>query len=136
MTERKPSSISWESWIDVQIRLGREQGAFDDLPGTGKPLAGIDQPRDELWWLKDKLRREGVDHLPTTLRLRKEVQAARAEIRTAPTEERVREVVEQINERIRWVNSHACDGPPSTSVCLDLDDELARWRSGSGGPSQ
>lgn len=28
----------WESWIDQQIREAQERGAFDDLPGKGKPL--------------------------------------------------------------------------------------------------
>ncbi len=32
------SGRDWESWIDQQIREAQEQGAFDDLPGMGKPL--------------------------------------------------------------------------------------------------
>jgi DnaJ family protein C protein 28 len=28
----------WENWIDQQIREAQERGAFDDLPGKGKPL--------------------------------------------------------------------------------------------------
>jgi DnaJ family protein C protein 28 len=28
----------WESWIDGQIRDAQKRGAFDDLPGKGKPL--------------------------------------------------------------------------------------------------
>jgi hypothetical protein len=28
----------WESWIEQQIREAQEQGAFDDLPGSGRPL--------------------------------------------------------------------------------------------------
>ena len=38
MTERKPPGTSWETWIEAQIRVAREQGAFDNLPGAGKPL--------------------------------------------------------------------------------------------------
>ena len=60
MTERKPPGVSWETWIDRQVREGMERGDFDDLPGHGRPLRDLDQPRDELWWVKDKLRREGV----------------------------------------------------------------------------
>jgi DnaJ family protein C protein 28 len=29
---------NWESWIDQQIREAQERGAFDHLPGTGRPL--------------------------------------------------------------------------------------------------
>lgn len=32
------SGRDWESWIDQQIREAQEQGAFEDLPGKGKPL--------------------------------------------------------------------------------------------------
>jgi hypothetical protein len=32
----------WESWIDILIREAEERGAFDDLPGTGKPLVLTD----------------------------------------------------------------------------------------------
>ena len=28
----------WESWIDEEIRQAQERGAFDDLPGKGKPV--------------------------------------------------------------------------------------------------
>ncbi|HEX9682963.1 MAG TPA: DnaJ family domain-containing protein [Acidimicrobiales bacterium] len=46
MTDRKPPHATWESWIDRQIRAGLERGAFDDLPGRGKRIAGLDQPSD------------------------------------------------------------------------------------------
>ena len=127
MTERKPPGVSWETWIDRQIRQGMEQGDFDDLPGHGKPLRDIDQPRDELWWLRDKLRREDVDYLPPTLALRKEVEVARKAIAAAPTEAQVRRIVGDINTRIAAVNSRATAGPPSTVVKLDEEAEVRRW---------
>ena len=42
----------WESAIEQQIREAQERGAFDRLPGQGKPLPredwdGEDQDRDE-----------------------------------------------------------------------------------------
>ncbi len=33
MTERKPPGVTWESWVEEQIRKAQEQGAFDDLRG-------------------------------------------------------------------------------------------------------
>src|SRR3954454_18167540 len=80
VTERKPPGVSWETWIDRQVREGMERGDFDDLPGHGKPISGLDRPRDELWWVKDKLRREGVSYLPPTLAVRKDLEDARAAI--------------------------------------------------------
>ena len=67
MTERKPFGVSWETWIDRQIREGMERGDFDHLPGHGQPIRGLDRPDDELWWVREKLRREGVSFLPPTL---------------------------------------------------------------------
>ncbi len=65
---RKHRRATWESWVEQQIRIGMERGEFENLPGRGKPLAGIapdvEIPHDEDWWLKAKLRRERLSYLP------------------------------------------------------------------------
>jgi hypothetical protein len=127
VTERKPFGMSWETWIDRQIREGMERGEFDGLPGHGKPLADVDRPHDELWWVRDKLRREGVSYLPPTLALRKDVEDALAAIDDATTQPEVRQIVEEINERIRSVNRLATSGPPTNLMPLDLARTLERW---------
>jgi hypothetical protein len=58
MTERKPPGIGFQTWVERQIREAMERGEFDNLPGAGKPIADLDKPHDELWWIKQKLRRE------------------------------------------------------------------------------
>lgn len=128
MTERKPPGMTWETWIDRQIREGMEQGSFDNLPGTGRPLPGLDRPRDEMWWVRDKLRREQLSYLPPTLAVRKELEDTLAEVGRATRESEVRDLVEAINTRIRRVNATATAGPPSTVVPLDVDDVVTRWR--------
>jgi DnaJ-like protein len=127
VTERKPAGMSWETWIDRQIREGMERGEFDGLPGHGKPIGGLDRPRDELWWVRDKLRREDVSYLPPALALRKEVEDVRASIPDAPDEAAVRRVVADLNVRIVAANSRVTSGPPSTLVTLDVEREVARW---------
>lgn len=127
VTERKPPGVSWETWIDRQIREGMERGDFDDLPGHGKPLRGIDRPRDEMWWVRDKLRREEVSYLPPALALRKEVEDARARIAAAGDEATVREIVAGINARIVAANSRATSGPPTALVTLDVEQVVERW---------
>ncbi len=129
MTERKPAGISWESWIDVQIREAMERGEFDDLPGKGKPLPDIDRPRDENWWLRQKLKREEINVLPPTLQVRKDLDEARDRIRDAKTEDEVLRIVTEINDKIRYVNSHAVSGPPSTLMPLHVETVLERWRN-------
>ncbi len=129
VTDRKPPGVSWETWIDRQIREGMERGEFDGLPGHGKPIGDIDRPHDELWWVRDKLRREGVSYLPPTLALRKDVEDARAAIAVAPSEAVVREILEQINERIRATNRQATSGPPSNLMPLDVERTVEEWRA-------
>jgi DnaJ family protein C protein 28 len=36
--EERNDRRDWESWIDQQIREAQERGAFDHLPGRGRPL--------------------------------------------------------------------------------------------------
>lgn len=39
------------------IREAIEAGEFDNLPGKGKPLPGAGTKDDELWWVRDWLKR-------------------------------------------------------------------------------
>jgi hypothetical protein len=126
---RKPPGVSWETWVERQIREGIERGEFDDLPGKGKPIADVGVTHDELWWVRKKLQREKVSYLPPTLAIRKERDDALERIAAATREVEVHRIVEEINVRIRYVNSHATGGPPSTVMPLDLDDVLDRWRA-------
>jgi len=48
MSEQKPPGTSWESWIEQQIREAQEAGAFDQLPGAGKPLPNLTGEYDPL----------------------------------------------------------------------------------------
>jgi hypothetical protein len=134
MTGRKPPGVTWETWIDRQIREGMERGDFDALPAHGKPLRDLDRPRDEMWWVKDKLRREQLTHLPPTLAVRKEVEDAHARIRETTSEAEVRTIVAEINARIVEVNSGVTHGPPSTLVRLDVEEVVGRWRASRSAP--
>lgn len=128
MTARKPAGQPWESWIERQIREAQERGEFDGLRGSGEPIADLDRPHDDLWWVRRKLKEERLSHLPETLQLRKDVDAARARIAEARSEREVREIVTAINGRIRHVNRTAIDGPPSTVHVLDEEETVRRWR--------
>ena len=133
MTSRKPPGVGWESWVEQQIREARERGEFDDLPGHGKPLPDVDRPRDELWWVRKKLRRENVSYSPPAISLRREVEEALDEIAAATTEQEVRALVAKINERIRYVNSHTISGPATTVAALEVEETVERWRSKRSG---
>ena len=129
MTDRKVTAAQWESAIERQIREAMERGDFDGLPGAGQPIAGLDRPRDEMWWIRDKLRREQVSHLPPALALRKELDDTLDRIAAARAEAEVRAHVAAINQRINYVNSHITSGPPSNVIPLDVDRVVDRWRA-------
>jgi hypothetical protein len=127
MTERKPREMTFASWVDRQVSEAEERGAFDNLPGAGKPISrrgGTDA------WLQDYLRREGVsadDLLPTPLRLRKEVERLTETVQDLRSEDEVREVVKGLNRRIaEW--RRIPDGPPVYVRLVDEEATVARWR--------
>jgi hypothetical protein len=130
MSERKPPGVSWQTWIDRQIEEGRSRGEFDGLPGHGKPIPGIERPRDELWWVRDKLKREGVDHLPPSLAIRKKAAQAEARAMQSSSEAEVRQIIGEINEEIRQLNRTSVQGPPTTLMPFDVEDVVQAWRRG------
>ena len=52
---KNPSSDP--NWIDEIIKKAQEEGEFDDLPGTGKPLPGAGKKDDDLWWVRSWIKR-------------------------------------------------------------------------------
>ena len=128
MTDRKPPGTSWETWIDTQIRIAREQGAFDNLPGAGKPLPNLDREYDPLWWVKQLLQREQVSILPPSLELLRKVEKELTAIEKLQDEAAVRRRVAALNAEIAKVNATVMEGPPTRLSKLDVDKVVARWR--------
>jgi hypothetical protein len=131
MTERKPPGTSFPSWIDQQIAAAQERGAFDDLPGAGKPLPKSALSDDGQAWVRDWARREGVsteDMLPTPLKLGKELERLPETVTALGSEDEVREVAAELNRRIvAW--RRFPDGPPVHLRLVDADDLVATWRA-------
>ena len=128
MTERKPPGVGFETWADRQIRKAAERGEFDDLPGAGRPLPDLDEPYDELWWVRKKMSREGLSCLPPALALRKEAEDALGAARRAPSEARVRRILEEVNERIRAALRRPPPGPPLNLRPFDVERVVREWR--------
>ncbi len=131
MTERKPPGTSFTSWIDQQISEAAERGAFDDLPGAGKPIPRRSQGETGTdAWLRQYLRREGLsgeDLLPTPLRLRKEIERLTQTVQELNSEKEVRKIVADLNGRIaEW--RRIPQGPPIFLPLVDEDLMLRRWR--------
>jgi Domain of unknown function (DUF1992) len=128
VTQRKPSGIRFETWIDRQIRQAAERGEFDNLPGAGEPLPDLGQPYDEMWWVKRKLRSENLSYLPPSLALRKEVHDTLEGAARAQTEEEVRERVAAINDKIRDAIRMGIRGPEVGLVPVDVERVVRQWR--------
>jgi len=137
MTERKPSDLSFTSWIDRQINEAAERGAFDNLPGAGKPLPKRTDADAAQAWLRDYLRREGVsadELLPTPLKLRKETERLAGTVQDLRTEQEVRTVVADLNRRIlEWRRIPA--GPPVFLPLLDTESLVSQWRAAHPAPA-
>ena len=129
VTDRKPPGKSWESWRDELIRLAHEEGAFDNLPGAGKPLADLGESYDPDWWVKKLVQREKVSILPPALELLRKVEAEIQQIRTLSDEAAVRERIGALNAEIAAANAQAAEGPPTRLAPLDLDTIVAEWRA-------
>jgi hypothetical protein len=119
-----------ETLVERRIRLAQERGDFDDLPGKGKPLPGLDGPDDENWWVRGYLRREGLSAeplLPTPLQLRREVERLPGTVVDLRDEQAVREAVRALNRRIaEWLRAPV--GPAVPIGLVNADATVARWR--------
>jgi hypothetical protein len=118
-----------ETWIDRQIREAQERGAFDNLPGAGKPIQGLDGRRDDDWWAKALIEREKLEMpLPPSLALRREVEELPTVLAKERTEADARRVVDDLNERILSDRRRLSSGPPIFVRTVDVDEALQTWR--------
>jgi hypothetical protein len=137
MTERKPPDVSFTSWIDQQINEAAQRGAFDDLPGAGKPLPKRTDEDAAQAWLRDYLRREGVSSdelLPTPLRLRKETERLAGTVQDLRSEQEVRDAAAELNRQIvQW--RRIPEGPPIHLPLVDADALVSKWRDAQASAS-
>ena len=130
MTERKPQGMRWDTWIDQQISEARDRGAFDNLPGAGKPLPNRGDEDFGQSWLREYVQREGVpiaELLPPPLRLRKQAELLAGRAPGLRSEQEVRDAVADLNRQItEWRRIPV--GPPIFVPLVDEDEMVGRWR--------
>ncbi len=130
MTERKPAGKSWESWREELIRLAREEGAFENLPGAGKPLTDLGASYDPDWWVKKLVQREKVSVVPPSLELLRKVEAEVERIWKLSDEAAVRERIRALHVEIARANVRAARRTPTRLAPLDADTIVAQWLKG------
>ena len=128
---KRKSGETLETYAERLIREAQEAGEFDALP-RGKPLPLTGGPLPEAWWVKEKLKREGLSDLPPSIAIRHEAEAVLAQIARETDERIVRERLEALNARIRKLNATHVAGPPTTLSPLDVDAVVLRWRAARG----
>jgi hypothetical protein len=130
MTNRKPPTMSFPDWVEHQVRTAEAEGAFDNLPGKGKPIPGVGRPQDEMAWIANYLRRENIEVaalLPPALALAKEVEDLPARLAKERSEARVRDIVVDLNERIDKAHQQPQLVPPMRVRMVDVDGVVAQW---------
>ncbi|HEX5523392.1 MAG TPA: DUF1992 domain-containing protein [Pedococcus sp.] len=124
----------FESLVERQIREAQERGEFDNLPGAGKPLRGLDGREDPDWWVKQMMQREGLDMadaLPPVMALRREAAGFPHSLLDLRTEESVRAVLEDFNRRVKLDRLRPAVGPfsPVLARTVDVDELTTQWRA-------
>jgi hypothetical protein len=123
----------YESVVDRKIREAQEQGEFDNLPGTGRPLPDHGREYAEDWWVRDWVRREDITGvLPASLALRREAEDLGEIVDRQRTESSVRAVVVALNEKIFKARAGLMDGPPVALPVFDVEDVVRAWRQRRG----
>lgn len=115
------------TWVDLQIRQAMERGAFDGLPGQGKPIDDLGARHDPDWWLKKLVEREQIALLPASLQLRKDDAELDAHLDTLNVEAQVRREVEEFNERVLRARYRPAEGPPLVTQPRDVEQTVAAW---------
>jgi DnaJ-like protein len=129
MSTNKPKRQDWDSYAEEQIRAAQEEGLFDNLPGFGQPISGIDEPYDENWWVRQKLKRERLSALPPALAIKLDVERTLAAAHRLTSECEVRREMNALNERTRHLYYAAAWGPSCELLVVDVAAEVAKWRA-------
>ena len=132
MTERKPPGMSFETWVEQQIRQGLARGEFDNLPGAGKPLPHRSPDESVYEWVVEKARKENLDvfgMLPAGLALRKEREDLPRRAAALPSEAAVRALVEDFNARVQQHWRRPMDRGDLVPGMADADALVAFWHA-------
>ena len=118
--------------VERQIRDAQARGAFDDLPGAGKPL-NLGNSNDPDWWVKGLIEREQLDMsgaLPSAAQLRKEAESYPASLVDVVREATVREILADFNHRVKQdrLRPNVGAAPQIIAPTVDVDDIVRQWQ--------
>jgi len=117
-----------ETWVELQVRRAIERGAFDNLPGAGKPIEGLGEELEPDWWVKRLIERERIVVLPPAIQLRKDDAELDDRLDRQWSEADVRREVESFNARVLRARLAPGDWPPLVTQLRDVDAAVEAWR--------
>ncbi|MBU1493360.1 MAG: DUF1992 domain-containing protein [Actinobacteria bacterium] len=90
------------SLVERQIREAMERGEFENLPGAGRPIEGIDAPYDPAWWAKEWLRRNRLADEARELKVRAAAEDLR--LRAAGKADEADRLLDEANRHLGRIN--------------------------------
>lgn len=79
--------------VNARIQKAEEEGAFDNLPGAGKPLRRVDDPENEM--INRLMRENGA--VPEFVSLSRELARLREELRESDDRTRRSEILKEMS---------------------------------------
>jgi hypothetical protein len=114
--------------VEQAIQHAIRRGEFENLPGAGKPLAGLGESHDPDWWIRRKIETENLRGLgPPALALRVESAELEERLDRLTREQDVRDALEDFNARVRHARLQLLGGPPVVTPTRDVEAEIAAW---------
>ncbi|WP_150308410.1 DnaJ family domain-containing protein [Planctomonas psychrotolerans] len=127
-TAGQPTGDQRAQYVRVAIEQAERRGDFDNLPGSGKPLANLHQAYDPDWWIRRKIEREKLTGLgPPALTLRSEDAGLNDRLDAASSERAVREILEEFNRRVVDARRQLQGGPPVITPTRDVEQAVVDW---------
>ena len=115
---------AFETIADRRIREGRAAGAFDDLPGAGKPIPDLGRERPAGWWAARVVRRDRS--MARADQLDRNVRTAMPELWRLRNERDVEDRIDELNAEIDDYNRVTTW---ERRARLDRAVLVAKWRS-------
>jgi hypothetical protein len=117
--------------VEEKIRAAQQRGAFDNLPGAGKPL-DLGDVNDPNWFVKSLIRREKIDPdtlVHPTVLLRRERDTFPDALFDLRTEEQVRAVLEEFNDRVKaeWRRPQVGRSLPVIARLVAVEPMVDKW---------
>lgn len=123
-----PTAADRAAYVETAIQQAIRRGEFDNLPGAGKPLPGLDGRHDPDWWIRRKIESEQLTGLgPPALTLRSEDAALDDRFDGMHREQDVRAAIDDFNLRVKEARRQLLGGPPVVTQLRDPDQAVRAW---------